>query len=208
VKSQLKEIKKIMKARKSSKENELLTQNSKAFDDNILKRKEKEYLVFIGKGDVAIKDRYLGKAKAYYKKALGVFERDYPREKLREIEDLRFAFKSEKERESYERFMSLGEKEFEKSNYSVSRHYYKKALVLAADRSIVKDKLNEIEKSIIEDKQKTLDLEYDDLAKKGNSAFKSGNLSVAKFYFIKALKIKPKDTQMKENLESIKNSLK
>ncbi len=208
VKSQLKEIKKIMKARKASKEDELLAQNSNAFGDNILKRKENEYQVFIGKGDVAIKDKYLGKAKAYYKKALGVFERDYPKEKLREIEDLRFAFKSEKDREAYEKFMSSAEKEFGRSNYSVSRHYLKKALSLAADKSIVEDKLNEIVEAINEDKQKALDLEYDDLAKKGNSAFKSGNLSVAKFYFIKALKIKPKDTQMKENLESIKNSLK
>lgn len=208
VKSQLREIKMILKAKKESKEDELLAQNSDAFGDNILKRKEQEYQAFIGKGDVAIKDRYLGKAKAYYKKALAVFERDYPREKLREIEELRFSFKSEKDREAYEKFMRSGETEFEKSNYSVSRHYYKKALILATDRSSVEDKLDEIEKAITEDKQKALNLEFDDLSKKGNKALKSGNLSVAKFYFLKALKIKPKDTQMKENLENIKNSLK
>lgn len=208
VKSQLREIKMIMKARKVSKEDELLAQNSNAFGENLLKRKEQEYKIFISKGDVAIKDRYLSKAKAYYKKALGVFDRDYPREKLHEIEDLRFAFKSEKDREAYEKFMQLGKKEFEKNNYSVSRYYYKKALTLAADKSLVEDKLSEIETAINDDKQEALDLEYKDLVKKGNSALKSGELSVAKFYFIKALKIKPKDTQMKENLEEIKNSLK
>jgi hypothetical protein len=208
VKSQLREIKMILKAKKETKEDELLAQNQNAFGDNLLKRKEQEYKVFISKGDVAIKDRYLGKAKAYYKKAFAVFDRDYPREKLREIEELRFAFKSEKDRETYERLIGSGEKEFEKNNYSVSRHYYKKALSLATDRSIVRDKLNDIEKAISEDKQKALDLEYDDLSKKGNEAFKSGSLSVAKFYFLKALKIKPKDVQMKENLENIKNSLK
>ena len=90
----------------------------------------------------------------------------------------------------------------------MSRHYFKKALVLAADRSIVEDKLKEIEQAITADKQKALDLEFDEFVKKGNTAFKSGNLSVAKFYFIKALKIKPKDQQLKENLENIKNSLK
>ena len=208
IKSQLREIKMILKANKQSKENKLLTQNSNAFNDQLLKIKEQEYKAFISKGDIAIKDRYLSKAKAYYKKALAIFDRDYPREKIREIEDLRFAFKSEKDREAYEKFMRLGGKEFDKSNYSVSRHYYKKALVLATDKNIVEDNLNEIEKAINEDKQMALDLEYNNLAKKGNAAFKSGNLSVAKFYFIKALKIKPKDTQMKENLEEIKNSLK
>ena len=208
VKSQLREIKMILKAKKETKEDELLVQNSNAFGDNLLKRKEQEYKVFISKGDVAIKDRYLGKAKAYYKKALAVFDRDYPREKLREIKELRFAFKSEKDRETYERLIGSGDKEFEKNNYSVSRHYYKKALLFAADRSFVEDKLDGIEKAINEDKQKALDLEYDDLSKKGNKAFKSGSLSVAKFYFLKALKIKPKDALMKENLEKIKNSLK
>ena len=208
VESQLREIKMILKAKKETKEDELLAQNSNAFGDNLLKRKEQEYKVFISKGDVAIKDRYLGKAKAYYKKALTVFDRDYPREKLREIKELRFAFKSEKDRETYERLIGSGDKEFEKNNYSVSRHYYKKALPFAADRSFVEDKLDGIEKAINEDKQKALDLEYDDLSKKGNKAFKSGSLSVAKFYFLKALKIKPKDALMKENLEKIKNSLK
>ncbi len=208
VESQLREIKMILKAKKETKEDELLAQNSNAFGDNLLKRKEQEYKVFISKGDVAIKDRYLGKAKAYYKKALAVFDRDYPREKLREIKELRFAFKSEKDRETYERLIGSGDKEFEKNNYSVSRHYYKKALLFAADRSFVEDKLDGIEKAINEDKQKALDLEYDDLSKKGNKAFKSGSLSVAKFYFLKALKIKPKDALMKENLEKIKNSLK
>ncbi|MRT93071.1 hypothetical protein [Ancylomarina sp. 16SWW S1-10-2] len=208
VKSQLREIEMIFKAKKQSEEDELLAKNSNAFRENLLKKKEKEYKAFITKADVAIKDRYLSKAKAYYEKALGVFDRDYPREKLSEIKELRFAFKSEKDRKAYNSFMQSGEKEFEKNNYSVSRYYYKKALALATDRSIIEDKLNEIEEAIDKDKTDALDLEYKDLVNKGNSAFKSGDLSVAKFYFIKALKIKPNDTQMKENLESIKNSLK
>jgi len=208
VKSQLNEIRMILKANMQSNADDLITQNSNAFGDNLLKRKEQEYKAFISKADVAINNRYLGKAKAYYKKALGVFDRDYPREKLTEIEELRYAFRSEKERLEYEKLMSSGEKEFEKTNYSVSRHYFKKALSLATDKSIVEDKLNEIEQAITADKQKALDLEFEEFVDKGNSALKSGNLSVAKFYFIKALKIKPQDSQLKDNLENIKNSLK
>ncbi|MGZ2371122.1 hypothetical protein ACXR6G_15195 [Ancylomarina sp. YFZ004] len=208
VKSQLNEIKMILKANMQSKEDDLLRQHSNAFGDNLLKRKELEYKAFIDKADLAIKDKYLGKAKAYYKKALGVFERDYPREKLAEIEELRYAFRSEKDRLEYEKLMRSGKKEYEKTNYSVSRHYFKKALPLATDRSLIEDKLNEIEEAIAAGKQKALDLEFDELVKKGDSAFKSGNLSVAKFYFIKALKIKPKDEKLKANLENIKNSLK
>lgn len=208
VKSQLEEIKKLLKAKHKAKEDEQLTKNSNAFNDHLLKIKEEEYKGFIAKGDAAINNRYLGKAKAYYKKAIAVFDREYPIEKLKEIEDLRFAFKSEKDRIAYEKFMRLGEKEFGKSNYSVSRHYYKKALTLATDRSLVEDNLNKIEKAINGDKQKALDIEYDALVKKGNSAFNAGDLSVAKFYFLKALKIKPGDIQMKEKLEEIKNSLK
>ncbi|WP_372641132.1 hypothetical protein [Ancylomarina sp.] len=208
VKSQLNEIRMILKANTQSKEDVLLTQHSNAFGDNLLKRNELEYKAFIDKGDVAINDKYLGKAKAYYKKALGVFEREYPRGKLAEIEELRYAFRSEKDRIEYEKLMRSGEEEYEKSNYSVSRHYFKKALSLAADRRVVEEKLNEIEQAITADKQKALDLEFDEFVKKGNTALKSGNLSVAKFYFIKALKIKPKDQQLKGNLENIKNSLK
>ncbi|MCZ4694224.1 hypothetical protein DWB61_05040 [Ancylomarina euxinus] len=208
VKSQLSEIKMILEANMQSKENDLLTQNSNALSDNLLKLKEQEYKAFIVKGDEAIKDKYLGKAKAYYVKALGVFDRDYPREKLVEIEELRSAFRSEKDRLEYEKLMRFGEKEYERANYSVSRHYLKKALYLAADRSVVEEKLDEIEQAITADKQKALDLEFDEFVKKGNTAFKSGNLSVAKFYFTKALKIKPKDSQLKENMENIKNSLK
>ena len=208
VKSQLNEIRMILKANMQSKEEELLAQNSNAFGDNILKRKEQEYNAFIDKGDVAIDDKYLGKAKAYYKKALAIFNRDYPREKLAEIEELRYAFKSEKDRIAYEKLMRLGKNEFEKSRYSVSRHYFKKALLLATDRNVVEDKLSEIEDALAADKQKELDLEFDAFVKKGNAAYESGHLSVAKFYFIKGLKIKPKDAQLKENLENIKKSLK
>lgn len=208
VRSQLQEIKMILKANAQAKEENLLVQSTNAFGDNLLKIKEKEYKVFIELGDDAIKNKYLGKAKAYYKKAIKIFDRDYPREKLAEIEELRFAFKSEKERVEYERLMQKADEQFAKKNYSVARHYYKQALSVAADKTLVEDKLDDIENAFNKDKQRELDAEFDSIVEKGNKAKEAGNLSVAKFYYLKALKLKPKDSAVKASLENMKKELK
>ena len=208
VRSQLKEIETILEANAKLEENKLLVENSKAFDEHLLKIKEQDYKALVDKGDKAIKGKYLGKAKAYYKKALDIFERDYPKEKLVEIEKLKSTFKSEKEREEYERLVKSAEDEFSKKNFSVSRHYYNKAMPIATDKSLIDEKLEEIEQAIVAQKQEAIDAEFNSLAKKGNAAFKDGNLSIARFYYQKALKIKPNDKELKENLETIKKTLK
>lgn len=208
VRSQLQEIKMILKANAQAKEENLLVQSTNAFGDNLLKIQEKEYKAFIELGDDAIKNKYLGKAKAYYKKAIKIFDRDYPREKLTEIEELRFAFKSEKERVEYERLMQKADEQFSKKNYSVARHYYKQALSVAADKTLVEDKLDDIENAFNKDKQRELDAEFDSIVEKGNKAKEAGNLSVAKFYYLKALKLKPKNSAVKASLENMKKELK
>jgi len=207
VSSKLKEIAELLKANAQSKEENLLVTNSSSFGDNLLKKKEQEYQAFLDKGARAIKEKYLGKAKAYYKKALALFDREFVREKLAEVEKLKSTFKSEKERVEYEKMMSLGDKEFAKKNYSVARHYFKKAMPLATDRSVVDDKLESIVQAIESNKQELLDVEFNSLLKKGDDAFDSGNLSVAKFYYQKGLKIKPKNAQVKEKLKSLKKSI-
>jgi len=207
VSSKLKEIAELLKANVQSKEENILVNNSSTFGDNLLKKKEQEYKAFLDKGARAIKEKYLGKAKAYYKKALALFDREFVREKLAEVEKLKSTFKSEKERVEYEKMMSLGDKEFAKKNYSVARHYFKKAMPLATDRSVVDDKLESIVQAIESNKQELLDVEFNSLLKKGDDAFDSGNLSVAKFYYQKGLKIKPKNAQVKEKLKSLKKSI-
>ncbi|RXQ97542.1 tetratricopeptide repeat protein [Ancylomarina salipaludis] len=208
IKSQLEEIEMRLKASMQSDEDKLFVENSNAFGDNLLKKKEQDYKAFVDKGDEAIKGKYLGKAKAYYKKALDIFERDYPKEKLVEIEKLKSAFRSEKEREEFERLLKSGDDEFAKKNFSVARHYYHKAMPIATDKSLIDDKLEEIEQAIEIQKQEAIDEEFNLLTKKGNAAFKDGNLSIARFYYQKALEIKPMDKELKENLETIKKTLK
>ncbi len=205
VKSQLREIEMILK-NKDSKEDQSLAQGRSAFDDNLLKKKEAEYEALIKEGDAAMKGQYLGKAKAYYLKALALFERDYPREKLREIDGIRLRFKSEKDRLAYEKFMNSGDEEFQKGNYSASRFYYQKASPLTSDRSVIEEKLEKIEKALNAAKYKAIDIEFNALVEKGNVALKSGRLSVAKFYFLKALDLKPNDEQVKKSLDNINKS--
>ncbi len=208
VNAQLRKIKDILKANAITKEDAVVSLNSNAFNANILKKKEAEYKVFVSKGELAIKNKSLGKARAYFEKALDLFDRDFVKDKLAEINVLKFSFKSEKDRVNYEKWMDLGDNALSNRNYSGARHYYKKASLLAADRSIAQSKLDEIEELILVDKQKAIDKEFIEWVKKGDEALASGNLSVAKFYFIKALKLKPNDSIQKDKLENIKKSLK
>jgi len=207
-KSQLSEISLILRANASANEDDLLVQNSNSFDEILLRKKEAEYEGFISKADKAFNSKYLGMAKAYYRMALKLFERDYPQERLIEIEKMKMAFKSDQVHEEYERLMSSGDKQLEKSNYTIARHYYNKAMSLATDKNQVLDKLDLIKKGIADDKHKVLDAEFDTLTKKGDDAFNAGNLPIAKFYYLKALKIKPEDSQLRESLENIKKTLK
>lgn len=206
--SQLREITMILNAKAKAIEDDLLTQNQNSFDDNLLIKKENDYEEFVAKADKAFRNKYLGMAKVYYSKALKLFERDYPQDKLIEIEKMKMTFKSEEVREEYERLMSSGDDQLGKNNYSVARHYYNKAMPLASDKNQVLDKLELIKKGVAAGKQKVLDAEFNTLFKKGDKAYNTGNLSVAKFYYLKALKIKPEDAQVKKSLEIITKTLK
>ena len=204
-KEKIAEIAKLVEALKVA-DQESIAKNPANFESKLSIAREREYTSLIGKGDNSFGSSQFTVAKVMYERALRLFDREYPKKKLKEIKKIIRDGKDSHLTEEYRKLIARGDGELTKNNYSVSKFYYQKALRLGTSEKYPKEQLKKIDELINSKKNAKTDAEYQNLIKEADEAYAKKSWSVARFYYKKAKALKPSEDHPKERLKSIQTN--
>ncbi|RUT72846.1 hypothetical protein, partial [Ancylomarina longa] len=202
-KEKLTEIENRLAALKKKEDLALEAQKNNNFEKNLGILKERNYSDLIGKADQSLNQENYKVAKVLYEKALELFERDYPKQKIEEINRLIRDQRRSKQSQAYKDLITRADKELEAEHYAVAKFYYKKANDLVSSDDYPKDQLEKIKHLMNARKNQKVDKEYQSLLSKADAALKKGNLTVARFYYEKAGNLKSEEKYPKQKLKTI-----
>ena len=170
---------------------------------NITADMQQKYLAFIANGDNSFLQENYANAKLNYTKALDIkpWEK-YPRRKLESIDRAMEDWKSDEERRQFTEAIEKADNAFDSGEYAVARFYYRQAASIKAD-TVADDRLREIASIIAGARQSSIDNQFTEEIRKADEAFQQKNPTVARFYYQKALQLKPNETYPKEQLKKL-----
>jgi len=170
---------------------------------NITAEKMQEYKSRIAKGDTENNLKNYTGARFYYRNALEIIPwESYPQNKLKEIDQI-FAEKlSQADQLLFKENLQKADDAFTKKEFPVARFYYNKANEINQEE-YVGSKLKEIEGIVSGSEAKKINADYADCIKRADEAFQQKNLSIARFYYQKAITLKPDESYSKDQLKKI-----
>ncbi len=164
---------------------------------------QQKYLAFIANGDNSFLQENYANARLNYRKALDIkpWEK-YPRRKMEAIDRAMQDWKSDEQRRQFTAAIEKADDAFDKGEYAVARFYYRRAANIKAD-TVADERLKEIASIIAGARQSSIDNLYKEEIRKADTAFHQKNPTVARFYYQKALQLKPDETYPQEQLKKI-----
>ena len=185
---------------------------------NLNKQKtESEYSSLMSQANTAYNSKDFEKAKSLYAQALDLKpDSPLPKQKIAEIDPLIARQKQEQLQKqagdlAYQEAMDSGEKAYLAGDYQSALQYFNKANTLKPEESQARQKINEINKII--DQQRTANLQAEKVAlrKKIEDALDEGDALLARddfagaeAAFMKALQLDPNDTYAKQQVNKAK----
>jgi hypothetical protein len=167
-----------------------------------------EYRKYIKLANDAFENKLLSVSKAYYLQAMNIVETDEVKQQLKAIDTMISKLKNNKLHQKFEEYVMKADKEFEKKQWAVARHYYNQAKGTNINNKYCEKKIKEIEVIIKNEALAKKQKEIDDLIAKANSAMKKNDFSIAKFYFNKVLELDKDNKIAQDGLKLIKEKLK
>jgi len=199
---------------------EILSKESE--DQKLLFQKQTDYDKAISQADEAFKKRSFPTSRSLYLRALQISPgQQYPSSQIKKIdeelnkvisptnapksnfddidydnveflvEDIRLA--------AFKEAMEMGESFLKSKEYAIARFYFRRAIVLYPNDVLANQKLNETDRMIRGNDVN--ESKYNEFVKKADESFKTGDISVAKYYYAKALDLKPNDPYAKERFD-------
>ncbi|MCB0401786.1 MAG: hypothetical protein KDD41_06865 [Flavobacteriales bacterium] len=162
-----------------------------------LEEMNKRYQAAIDKGDAAFKEREWEKAINAYEIALEVKEADYPKNKIKEVEDI--MKNEEKVNEQYKDAIAAADAAFDDKSYDKAKENYQKAATLKSYEDYPKQRLTEIDKILAELAAK--EKEYKDALAEADNLFNAKDYEKSIPAYTKASGIKPDESYPKERIE-------
>ncbi|MDD4108760.1 MAG: tetratricopeptide repeat protein, partial [Prolixibacteraceae bacterium] len=162
------------------------------------------YDEYITNADNYFDNKLYNVSRAWYYKAWDLRPSEtYPPARIDEINRLVSSMLLNNIDRDYQRFVNLADSTFRENQLAVSRGWYNRALSVKSAESYPREQLQEIEK-IIEERLAGRSGElFESHLQKANDAFQNGNYNVARFWYKKALELRPDDTNVKARLEEI-----
>ena len=205
----LEELERRLSAQKKLEEKQEIHKPKPQFVDKRNEKLNEKYQEYLAYGEKAFNSKEWGVAKFYYRKALVIIPHgDVAKKHLSEISNMKLSIKNSKKQDAYESFINKADKAFEEEDWSVAKYYYNKAKQLNNKVDYPGEQILKIKDIILTQKNQKDDAEYSSLMEKGEKALSEKNLSVARFYFKKALLLKPNDEYVKVKLQEIHKVLK
>lgn len=186
-------------------------------------QRQSDYDRSITMADEAFNQENYQTARTLYLEALQVFSgQEYPQNQIRKIDELlrkrslenKAASKLEQidfsnlqhvdeadRRAAYLEAMTLGESFIKTEEWGIARFYFRRALALLPNDQLATNKLNEVEKQIVGDNIN--EAKYNEMIKKADESFKTGDFGVAKFYYTKAREANPTDDYVNERIQVV-----
>ncbi|MFY9150906.1 MAG: hypothetical protein WAO52_02745 [Prolixibacteraceae bacterium] len=143
-------------------------------------------------------------ARFYYYKA-NEFKptEEYPQKQIEIIRKLIDSELSSADNSGYEQAIKLADEAFVRQNYNVAKFYYYKALDIKSWEKYPKDRINEIlalTNSLLSEQEEK---EYRDMIAKADEAFFNKDVSIARFYYNKAISMKKEEEYPRIKLKDI-----
>ncbi|MBV5314460.1 MAG: hypothetical protein JZU47_14260 [Prolixibacteraceae bacterium] len=162
----------------------------------------------ISQADAAFSGKKYTVAKFFYYKAIDIKSWEkYPKDRINEILALTNSLLSEKEEKEYSDAIAKADEAFYNKDIAIARFYYNKASSIKIEENYPKIKLKEVQKLIDQSKLDQQNEEYRKILELADDSFQSGNFSIARFNYNKALTIKPDEKYPKDQLKRIKEAL-
>ncbi len=132
----------------------------------------------------------------------------YPKQRIDEINRLLNGLLSSQLDRDYQKFVDLADSTFRNNQYAVSRGWYNRALGVKANEKYPKDQIKEIETKIAERMAGQSGQQFEADVQKAVAAFDAKNYNVARFWYKRALELRPENADVKTRLKEIDAALK
>ncbi|WP_072999559.1 tetratricopeptide repeat protein [Mariniphaga anaerophila] len=162
---------------------------------------------------IALADGFFDKksynvSRAWYYKAWDVKpDETYPPQRIEEINKLVSGLLLNQRDRDYQNFVNLADSTFRDNQLAVARGWYNRALTIKPAETYPKEQLQAIADLIAERMAGRSGEQFDNQMKNASDALENGNYNVARFWFKKALELRPNDNDAKEGLLKIKEAL-
>ncbi|HBL75214.1 MAG: hypothetical protein A2W90_06055 [Bacteroidetes bacterium GWF2_42_66] len=177
-------------------ENLSITETNKLYDE------------IIGKADDMFTKKDYSVARFHYYKASDIKPAEaYPRQRIEEIGRLIDVNLSDDIRSAYDSAIKQADDAFMKSNYTVAKFYYYKALEVKSWERYPKDRIHEIQvltNTLLSEREQRL---YNEAIAQADEAYYAKNYSVSRFHYNEASRINPEERYPKIKIEDIKKLL-
>ncbi|GEM_PF-5894440 len=148
-------------------------------------------------------NKYIDSRNWYYKAWDVKRNENYPKQRIGNINQILKSITKNQADKEYLQFIDLADSTFRNNQYAVARGWYNRALGVKANEQYPRDQLLEIENKITERMAGQSGQQFEDDLKKANTAFKSKNYNVARFWYKKALELRPDNSMIKDKLFQI-----
>jgi len=168
-----------------------------------------QYDKLIAEADAAFKDENYSLARLRYTEADQLKpEEIYPKKQIQAIDEIIHSAQYQARLAEYNKNKTLAEKNLQQKKYAAAKVYYQKALgLLSVDKDDIRQKLDEIDRQIEAERLAALEKEYKEHIGKADKAYQEKAYAIAKFYYQKALEIKPGDAYATKQLQEVEQNI-
>jgi tetratricopeptide (TPR) repeat protein len=175
-------------------------------DDQILSDTELTslYNSYIASADNYFNGKLYNVSRAWYYKAWDVKPEElYPQQRIEEINRIISGLMQNQRDRDYQQFVNLGDSTFRENQLAVARGWYNQALSIKANEEYPRDQLQEIENLIAERLAGQSGQQFEENVGKAENAMQTENYNVARFWYKKALELRPNDVEVQNKLREI-----
>jgi tetratricopeptide (TPR) repeat protein len=178
--------------------------------------KEKQYTDLINKANLAYANKNFEEAKSLYQQALTVKpDATFPNQKISELDPLiakqkQEAMQNASNDKAFNETMAMAQSSMQKSDFETAKQLYNKALTINPQSQLPKQKINEIDKIVEQQKANETKAQKADNEKKilaaldeGDMYFKQKKYDEAAAAYQRAIQLNPKETYAKQQVEKI-----
>jgi hypothetical protein len=166
------------------------------------------YDQYILKADNFFENKQYNISRAWYYQAWDLKPKEtYPPQRISEINRLVNGLLLSQRDRDYQEFINLGDSTFRANQLAVARGWYNRALSVKDNDSYPKDQLEEINRLIEERLAGRSGQLFEQNFEKAEKAFNEKNYNVARFWYKKALELRPDDANTKKRLGELEKAV-
>jgi hypothetical protein len=157
-------------------------------------------------GNSFVETKEWGLARFYFRRALALIPGDNEAQKrINEVEKIIMGGSINEKR--FDEMVEKADEAYETGDFSVARFYYNKAREIKPDDDYVNERLRVADQLAETTENRMVNREYDEAMQKAAQAFEADNYAVARFFYRKALSLKPDDETAMKKISEIEQLL-